>query len=179
MDWLACWKPRRLVQLIESSDNPPSWRKPVDPNTKSKSANPNAAQQVRANPNTTQQVREMTDKGVERTKEVFETITASTNEAAEVMKNCCSTALKGIQDYNSKVLEFSHANSKSYVEFVQKLAVVKSPSEFFELSAEHTRFQLETAAEQAKELTELARKVTLAATEPLKSGLTKAYNYAA
>ena len=121
----------------------------------------------------------MTAKGAERTKEVLDTISASTTEAAETMQNCYSTALKGIQDYNSKVIEFSHANTKSYVEFVQKLAAVKSPSEFFEISAEHTRSQLETVAEQAKELTELARKVTLETTEPLKSGLAKAYNHAA
>jgi phasin len=138
-------------------------------NPRSKSANPNPAQHVR----------EMTAKGAERTKEVLDTISASTNEAAEVMQNCCSTALKGIQDYNSKVIEFSNANTKSYVEFVQKLAAVKSPSEFFEISAEHTRSQLETVAEQAKELTELARKVTLETTEPFKSGLAKAYSHAA
>jgi phasin len=84
-----------------------------------------------------------------------------------------------MQDYNSKVIEFSQANSKSYVEFVQKLAGVKSPSEFFEISTEHTRSQLETVAQQAKELTELARKVTLESTEPLTSGLAKAYNRAA
>jgi len=141
----------------------------TNPNTRPKSANPNPAQHVR----------EMTAKGAERTKEVFDTISASTTEAAEAMQNCYSTAFKGIQDYNSKVIEFSHANTKSYVEFVQKLAAVKSPSEFFEISAEHTRSQLETMAEQAKELTELARKVTLETTEPLKSGLAKAYNQAA
>ena len=141
----------------------------TNPNTRPKSANPNPAQHVR----------EMTAKGAERTKEVLDTISASTTEAAETMQNCYSTALKGIQDYNSKVIEFSHANTKSYVEFVQKLAAVKSPSEFFEISAEHTRSQLETVAEQAKELTELARKVTLETTEPLKSGLARAYNHAA
>jgi len=103
-----------------------------------------------ASTNATQQVRGMTEKGAEQAREVFETIGAATNEAAEVMKNSCSTALKGLQDYNSKVIEFTQANTKSYVEFVQKLAV-KSPSEFFEVSTEHGRYQLETVAEQAKQ----------------------------
>ena len=129
--------------------------------------------------NVTQQLRDTTDIGAERSREVFETIGAATTEAAEVMKNCCSTALQGMQDYNNKVVEFTQANTKSYVEFVQKLASVKSPSEFIELSTSHGRYQLETVAEQAKQLAELAQKVTLATTEPLKTGFAKADNHAA
>jgi hypothetical protein len=79
-----------------------------------------------------------------------------------------------MRDYNSKVVEFAQANTKSYVEFVQKLAGVKSPSEFMEVSTEHSRHQLEALAEQSKELAALAQQVTLAATEPLKAGLAKA-----
>jgi phasin len=167
----------QIVPPIEKHRDPPSRSMPVDTNAKSKSANPTKTQQIREN--ATQQFRENTEKGAQRTKEVFETISASTNEAAEVMKNCCSNALQGMQDYNSKVMEFSQANSKFYLEFVQKLAGVKSPSEFFEISAEHTRSQLERVAEQAKQLTELARKVTLASTAPLNTGLAKAYDHAA
>ena len=122
--------------------------------------------------NVTQQFRDATDTSAERSKEVFETIGA---EAAEVMTTCCSTALKGMQDYNSKVLEFARANTASYVEFVQKLASVKSPSEFIVVSTEHGRYQLETVAEQAKQLAELTQKVT----EPLKTGFAKSYQSAA
>ncbi len=129
--------------------------------------------------NVTQQLRDTTDTGAERSREVFETIGAATTDAAEVMKNCCSTALKGMQDYNNKVVEFTQANTKSYVEFVQKLAGVKSPSEFIEVSTNHGRYQLETVADQAKQLAELAQKVTLATAEPLKTGFAKTYNHAA
>jgi phasin len=129
--------------------------------------------------NVTQPFRDATETTAERSKEVFETIGAATTEAADVMKNCCSTALKGMQDYNSKLIEFSQANTKSYVEFVQKLAGVKSPSDFFEIATDHGRYQLETVAEQAKQLAELAQKVTLATAEPLKTGLAKAHSHAA
>ena len=122
----------------------------------------------------TQQFREVADTTAERSKEVFETVGAATTEAAEVMKNCCSTALKGMQDYNSKVVEFTQANTKSYVEFVQKLAGVKSPSEFIEISNGHARYQLTTLAEQAKQLAALAQQVTLSSTEPLKTAFAKA-----
>ena len=84
-----------------------------------------------------------------------------------------------MQDYNSKLIEFSQANTTSYVEFVQKLAGVKSPSEFVEVSTDHGRYQLETMGDQAKQLAELAQKVTLATAEPLKTGFAKTYNHAA
>lgn len=129
--------------------------------------------------NATDQVRDMTEKGAERTRESFETIAAASTEAANVMKDSCSTALRGIQDYNSKIVEFAQANTKSYVDFVQKLAGVKSPSEFFEVSAHHARQQFETMAEQAKQLAELTQKTTLAAAEPLKAGFAKSYPKAA
>ena len=126
-----------------------------------------------------QQLRHMTEDGAERSREIFEKITTATAEVSDVMKNCCSTAAKGMQEYNSKVLEFAQANIKSHSEFLQKLAGVKSPSEFLEMSTDQARRQLETLGEQAKELSALAQGVTLATAEPLKRGFAKAYNHAA
>jgi phasin family protein len=84
-----------------------------------------------------------------------------------------------VQDYNSKLAEYSQTNIKSYVEFVQKLAGVKSPSEFLEVSTAHTRHQLETAGEQARQLADIAQKVAIAAAEPLKTSFAKVSNRAA
>jgi len=121
----------------------------------------------------TQKLRDAADTGAERSKETFETVGAASTEAAEIIKNCYSNALQGMQDYNSKVMEFAQANTKSYVEFVQKLAGVKSPLEFIEISNEHARSRLTTLAEQAKQLAALAQQVTLSSTEPLKTAFEK------
>jgi hypothetical protein len=51
---------------------------------------------------------------------------------------------------------------------------VKSPSDFIQVSTTHTREQMETLAEQGKQLSALAQKVTLDVVEPLKTGFTKA-----
>jgi phasin len=119
------------------------------------------------------QVRDTLEAGAERSKEAFETFSTAANDAAHAVQDCCSTGLKGMQDYSGKVAEFTQANIKSYVEFIQKLAGVKSPSEFIEVSTSHTRYQLETLAEQGKQLAALAQKVTRDAVEPLKTGFTK------
>ena len=132
-------------------------------------------------PNTdaTQQFREVAETGAKHSKETFEKIGAATTEAAEVMTNFCSTALKGLQDYNSKLAEFTQTNTKSAFEFVQSLAGVKSPSEFVQVSTEHAKHQLETMAEQTKQLAELTQQVTLTTAEPLKTGFAKVFSRAA
>ena len=90
------------------------------------------------------------------------------------MQNSFSAALKGIQEYNSKVVEFTRANARSYMEFLQKLAGVKSPLDFMEIFNDHSRRQLTTLAEQAKELAALVQQTAGSASEPLKTGLEKA-----
>jgi phasin family protein len=89
------------------------------------------------------------------------------------MKNCCSTAVKGAQDYNNKFFEFARANTNIAFDFAQRMAGVKSPSEFVELSTELAQKHLTTLTEQTKELAALAQQVTLATAEPLRTSFTK------
>ena len=140
-------------------------------------ANPKSASSPSAG--APQQLRGMTEKGAKQSKETFEKIGSATTDAASVMQDCYSTALRGMQDYNGKVLEFAQENAKSYAAFVQRLAGVKSPSEFFEVSSKHAQQQLETLAEQTKQLAALAQQVTAETTEPLKSGFAKMHDRAA
>jgi phasin family protein len=87
------------------------------------------------------------------------------------MQHCYSAAVKGMQDYNNKFLEFTHANTKAAFDFAQRMSGVKSPSEFVELSTEHAQQQLATLTEQTKQLAALAQQMTLATAEPLRTPL--------
>ena len=109
-------------------------------------------------------------------KEAFEKMSSATAEAAALIKNSCSTVVKGAQDYNNKFFEFAQINTEAAFDFAQKLSNVKSPSDFIELSTEHSRKQFETLTGQTKELAALAQKVTLATAEPLREGVTKAFS---
>lgn len=122
-----------------------------------------------------QAYRAAAENGHAKAKEAFEKMGAATAEATDLIKNSYSIAVKGAQDYNTKVNEFAQTNTKVTLEFVQKLLGVKSPSDVIGLSTEHSRKQYETLSEQAKELAALAQKVTLATVEPLKAGVTKAF----
>jgi hypothetical protein len=53
---------------------------------------------------------------------------------------------------------------------------VKSLSQFVELSSAQARKQFEAMTAQGQELAALAQKVTAETTEPLKTGVTKAFN---
>ena len=114
--------------------------------------------------------------GSAQAKEGFDKMRAATAEATTVMKNSYSTAVQGAQDYQAKIMEFANSNTEAAFDFAQKMSGVKSPSEFFELSTNHSREQFETLTEQAKELATLAQKVTMATVEPLKTGATKAFS---
>ena len=120
---------------------------------------------------------EIAEKGATQARETFENMGAATTQA--VIKASSSTALKGIQDFNNKFLEFAHTNTNAAFDFVQRLHGVKSPSEFMELSTEHTRNQIQAVTEQTKQLVEHAQKAVLATAEPLKMGVTKAFNHVA
>ena len=122
--------------------------------------------------------REMAEKGTTQAKETYDKIDAATTDAADLIKNSYSKAVKGMHNYNNKFIEFAHANTNASFDFVQKLSGV-SPTAFVELWTEHARKQVDTLTEQSKQLAALAQKVTHATAEPLKTGVSNPFNIAA
>ena len=124
-----------------------------------------------------QAFRQIAENGTKQAKETYEKMSAATTDAVDLIKNSYSTAFKGAQEYNNKLIEFAHANTYAAFDFFQKMSGVKSPSEFVELSTGHARRQFETLTEQTKQLTVFAQKMTLASAEPLKTGVAKSFNH--
>jgi len=120
--------------------------------------------------------REMTEKGVAHAKDTYEKAQAAAGQATDLLKSTYATAAKCATDYNLKVLEIARTNTSTAFDYAQKLLGVKSPAEFVELSTAHVREQCEAMTAQTKELTALAQKVTTEIAEPLKTGVTKAFN---
>jgi phasin len=120
-----------------------------------------------------QVLREAVETGAAQTKQTFDKMSAATSDAANLMRDSYSTAFRRAQDYNAKFVEFAQANTEAALAFVHELSSVKSPTEFFELSTNHSRKQFETLTEQAKELAALAQKAVLATAERAESDLNK------
>ena len=121
-------------------------------------------------------LREAAENGSAQAKAAFEKASTAATDAATVIKDSYASSVKGTQEYNTKVIEFARTNAEAAFDFAQQLVGVKSPSEFFEMSTNHSRKQFETLTEQAKALVMLAQKAALATTEPLKVGATKAFS---
>ena len=62
----------------------------------------------------------------------YKKVSAASTETADLIKTSSATALRGLQDYNNKFLEFAHTNSNAAFGFMQKLHDVELPSEFME-----------------------------------------------
>ena len=120
--------------------------------------------------------REMTEKGVAHAKDTYEKAKAAAEQATDLLKNTYTIAAKSSTDYNLKVLEIARTNTSSAFDYAQELLGVKSPAELVELSTAHARKQCEAMTAQTKELAALAQKATTEIAEPLKTGVTKAFN---
>jgi phasin len=147
----------------------------MDQTTKTTTTKPASS----ARTDVTQALRAAAENGSAQAKEAFEKMSARTTEAASLVTNSYSTAVKGAQEYHTKALEFSQTNIEAALGFTHKLSDVKSPSHFIELLTEHSRTQFEELTKQTKELAELAQKNVLASAEPLNTGVAKAFSQAA
>lgn len=75
------------------------------------------------------------------------------------------SAAKVAVEYPAWVFELMMANVSTTLEYAQRLANVKTPTEFFELSMSHGRKQLELVIEQAADLGSMAQRLATASVE--------------
>ena len=59
--------------------------------------------------------------------------------------------------YQQKLLEISHANAKTALEYATALASCRSPADFMSVTQDYTRRQMEAFQQQTKELMDLAK----------------------
>ena len=119
--------------------------------------------------------REAAEKSVAHAKDTYEKVKAATEEATDLLEDTYTTAMKGSVDYNLKLIEAARANANATFDFASELIGVKSLAEVVELSTAHARKQFEAFTQQAKDLTAAAQKLATDTSEPLKTGVSKAF----
>src|SRR5580704_15070528 len=119
--------------------------------------------------------REFAEKGATQTKQMYEKMKVTADEATGLFENAFKTATTGATEFNGKVIENARSNTNAFFDHAIALLGAKSPSEAMEVSTAHARKQFEAAAEQIKELTALAQKLTSKTAEPVKAGINKAF----
>jgi phasin len=120
--------------------------------------------------------REMAERGVAQAKDTYEKMKAAAEEATDVLETTYSTATKGASDYGLKVIEVARTNTNAAFDFAGQVMAAKTLSEVVELTSAHARKQFEVLTAQSKELSSLVQKVATDTTEPIKSGMNKAFS---
>jgi phasin len=123
--------------------------------------------------------RELAERSVAQARDGYERMKAAAEEATDVLEGTYATASKGTTDYVLKAIEAARQNANASFDFASEFITVKSLSEAIELTSAHARKQFDAYIEQSKELAALAQKVATETTEPLKSGVNKAFKTAA
>ena len=122
---------------------------------------------------------EVTYKGIAHARDAYAKAKVASEEAADLLETTYAAVAKGATDYNLKLIEIARTNTRAAFDYAHELLGVRSPSEFFELSTAHMRKQFDIASAQNKELCALAQEVATEAAEPIKTGVSKAFNKAA
>ena len=122
--------------------------------------------------------REFAEKSVSQAKDNWEKMKAVTEDATDMIESSYSTASKGAADYGLALIDAARANTNAAFDFYSQLMTAKSLSEMVELSTAHARKQFEAVTAQSKDLTALAQKVAADSFEPIKSGMSTAFNKA-
>ena len=120
--------------------------------------------------------REIADQGVAQAKQNYEKIHAIAEEMTAVLEQTCATASTGVADYNRKLIEMASASSHAAFEFACGLIATKSLPQIVELSTEQACKQLDLVTAQNKELWALAEQMASECAEPIKQGMTKAFD---
>jgi phasin len=123
--------------------------------------------------------RELAERSVTQARDGYERMKAVAEDATDVLEDTYASASKGAADYTLKSLEIARANTNAAFDFATELLTVKSLSDAIELTSTHTRKQFDAFVAQSKELTAIAQRVATETSEPLKSGVSKAFKVAA
>jgi phasin len=122
--------------------------------------------------------REMTDKGVAHARDAYAKAKVASEEAVDLLENVYTTVAKGVTEYNLELIEIARTNNRAALDYAHQLLGVKFPSELIELSTAHMCKQFDIVSAQTRELYALVQELTADATEPIKTGMSKAFNKA-
>jgi hypothetical protein len=91
--------------------------------------------------------------------DAIEDDTDEEREQTESHTSAHTSTSAGNTEYNMRVIAAACANTRAMIEFSNTLLQARSLSEMVALSTAHARKQIETAAEQARELAEVAERM--------------------
>ncbi|WP_321499371.1 phasin [Breoghania sp.] len=120
-------------------------------------------------------VREMTEKGLNQSREAYEKFKSAAEEATDMIEDSYETTRQGVMDINLCALEAAKTNTDATYDFMKSLFGVKSVSEAIELQTAFARNQFDALTKQTKDMQELSTKLASDLGEPMKDAFGKAF----
>ncbi|PTW62402.1 phasin [Breoghania corrubedonensis] len=119
-------------------------------------------------------VREMTEKGLNQSREAYEKFKSAAEEATDMIEDSYETTRQGVVEFNMRALDAAKTNTDATYDFMKSLVGAKSLSEAIELQSSFARSQFDTMSKQAKDMQEIAGKFASDISEPMKDAFGKA-----
>lgn len=120
------------------------------------------------------QFRSIAEQGLAKSKEAYESLKSSVEEAQKALEDTMATA----QSHNSKLsltaINAMRANTEAGFAFMEKLVGAKTLAEAFEIQSAYVRQQAELAVNQAKEMQSASKDAVDALSAPVKAATEKA-----
>jgi hypothetical protein len=99
----------------------------------------------------------LAEEGARASRAINETIQRMAGGAGPLMDSFPGY-MQAAQEYNTKMMEYTVANTMAAFEYFRRVSQAKSTPELVELTTSHARAQFETMTAQAKELQAIAQR---------------------
>ena len=103
-------------------------------------------------------MRKFADQSVQQAKKAFDDLMNATRSAVSTFEGQASSAQAAALELQRKVVGYSERNMSASLEFAQNLLRAKSPEDVMKLHADYVKSQMQTLAEQARDLGQQAAK---------------------
>ncbi|WP_246333354.1 phasin family protein [Aureimonas mangrovi] len=104
-------------------------------------------------------LRTMTERSMAQSREAYGRMKSATDEAARTLESTMENVHNGSLTLSRKAIEAMRTNAEMGFSHLEKLASAGSVAEFVELQTGYLRRQMETVADQAREMQALSRDV--------------------
>jgi phasin len=105
------------------------------------------------------EMRDFAEKSVDQAKKAFDGFMTAAYKAAGTMEGSTDIVHTGAKDIGRKALTYAEQNVAAALDFAGRLVNAKDPQEVLQLQSEFIRAQLQTFAEQAKDIGSTAGRV--------------------
>jgi phasin len=137
---------------------------------------PNTSEQTLSGARDAQEnFRKVVEQSVVQSRAAYDKLKAVAEEATTSLESSYSATSNGVTSLNHKAIDAFKAHSEATLEHVKAVMAAKSIGEAITLQTAHARKQFEALSTQAKEMAELAQKITTDATAPLKATFSKGF----